>query len=71
MNDKEAFEERAAILEYDANMPRAQAEAEAAKKFCPVCRTNKPRAGFAPVLDKYGKTRHLKCADCHKKSRRA
>ncbi len=45
---REAFEERAAILEYDANMPRKQAETEAAKRYCTTCRMNKPRELFKP-----------------------
>ncbi len=60
----EDFEERAAILEYDAGMPRKVAEAEAAKRFCPTCRTMQPRDQFVPVYDRNGKLRTAKCGKC-------
>ena len=66
---REAFEERAAILEHDAGMTREQAEREAARRFCPVCRTNQPRDGFKPVESR-GKVTHWKCAGCHAKAAR-
>lgn len=48
---RENFTERAAIIEYEANKPRDQAEAEAARLvFCSDCRHSQPADGCRPHL---------------------
>ncbi|WP_435626966.1 hypothetical protein [Candidatus Ferrigenium straubiae] len=50
--DKEAFEERAAILEFDAGMPRAMAEARARQPVACAVRTARSAPPPLPQEDR-------------------